>query len=141
MTAPRAKAPPIVPERVRRIEGSFAFLPHRFLREGFLASLSQTERSLYLFLVLAADREGMSFYSMDRIGATLELDLDTLLEARNGLLSRDLLAYDGSRFQVLSLPPSPRWSARRGLSTEEELESHDPATIRALVRRSLAGRG
>jgi hypothetical protein len=33
-----------------------------------------------------AEKIRMIFYSMERIGATLELDLDTLLEARNGLL-------------------------------------------------------
>lgn len=52
---------PIVPDRVRRIGGcSFAFILHRFLRDGFLASLSSDERSLYFFLVLAADRNGIS---------------------------------------------------------------------------------
>ena len=36
-----AQRAPIVPERVRSIGGhSFAFLPHRFLRDGFFASLS-----------------------------------------------------------------------------------------------------
>ena len=47
---------PIVSDRVRRIGGhSFAFIPHRFLRDGFLASLTPHERSLYLFLVLEAE--------------------------------------------------------------------------------------
>jgi hypothetical protein len=31
------------PGRVRRINGGFSFIPHRFLSEGFLAILNQQE--------------------------------------------------------------------------------------------------
>jgi hypothetical protein len=34
---------PLCPERVRKITGSFAFIEHRFLRDGFWASLGQHE--------------------------------------------------------------------------------------------------
>jgi len=50
------------PQRVRRIESSFAWIDHRLLRKGYLAVLTPGEQSLYLFLVLAADRHGVSFY-------------------------------------------------------------------------------
>jgi hypothetical protein len=130
--------PPIRPERVRRIEGSFAFVPHRFLREGFFAALTKNELALYLFLVLAADRAGISFYGYDRICSTLELDPDDYLDARNGLLDLDLIAFDGSRFQVLSLPERPSRAARPELATPEDRELRDPATVRQLVSRSLA---
>ena len=104
----RLSREPLRPERVRTIGGqSFAFIPHRFLRDGFLASLTADERSLYLFLVLAADRRGVSFYSYDRICACLELRLEQYLAARNSLLDQDLIAFDGTRFQVLSLPREP----------------------------------
>jgi hypothetical protein len=49
---------PLDPERVRKINSSFAFLEHRFLRDGFWSSLSQHELLLYVFLVLVADRKG-----------------------------------------------------------------------------------
>ena len=52
-------------ERVRKIEGGFTFIPHRFLADGFLTSLTQQEILLYLFLVLADDRYGLSYYSYD----------------------------------------------------------------------------
>ena len=45
----------LVPDRVRKINGGFSFIPHRFLLDGFLEHLSQPELLLYLFLVLAAD--------------------------------------------------------------------------------------
>jgi len=132
-----ARRPPIVADRVRAIDGSFAFLPHRFLRDGFFASLSQDERSLYLFLVLAADRDGVSFYRYDSICSALECTLDAYLESRNGLIDKDLLAFDGTRFQVLSLPPRPQWRRAQPLRTEADLEANDPATIARLIRDDI----
>lgn len=132
--------PPIRPDRVRRIAGqSFAFIPHRFLRDGFFASLTLEERSLYLFLVLVADRDGVSFYGYDRICSTLELPLDCFLLARNSLIAKDLLDFDGTRFQVLSLPSSPAPDASRPLRSRRDLEDHDPATIHHIVLDSLYG--
>ena len=59
------------PNRLRRIDAGFSFIPHRFLTDGFLASLSQKEILLYLFLVLVSDRHGLSFYSYDSICSLL----------------------------------------------------------------------
>jgi len=129
-----------VPERVRSIAAeSFGFIPHRFLRDGFLFSLTADERSLYLFLVLAADRQGMSFYGYDRICSVLELRLEAYLSARNGLIDKDLVAFDGTHFQVLSLPERPV-SSSRPLRTREDLEEHDPATVTLLAGRAFLER-
>jgi len=49
------------PNRLRRIDGGFSFIPHRFLADGFLATLTQKELLLYLFLVMVSDRHGLSF--------------------------------------------------------------------------------
>jgi hypothetical protein len=100
------------PERVRHIERGFSFIPHRFLTDGFLASLSQKEILLYLFLVLASDRQGLSFYSYETICSLLQLPVDDYLRARDGLLEKDLIAFDGTLFQVLDLPPQPVGSRR-----------------------------
>lgn len=97
----------IKPHRVRRIHGGFSFIPHRFLTDGFLASLSQKELLLYLFLVLASDRHGLSFYSYDAICSLLGLSVDEYTEARDGLIKKDLIAFDGTLFQVLDLPSKP----------------------------------
>jgi hypothetical protein len=94
-------------ERIRRIDGGFSFIPHRFLADGFLASLQQQELLLYVFLVLAADRYGLSFYSYDRICSLLQLSLEQYIEARHGLIKKDLIAFDGTLFQVLELPATP----------------------------------
>ena len=137
--ADRISRTPIVAARVRRIEGSFAFLPHRFLRQDFFASLTKNELALYVFLVLVSDRDGLSFYSYDRICSTLEIVPDDYLDARNGLLDKDLIAFDGTRFQVLSLPDQARPGPRHSLRSAEDLELHDPATIRQLAKASLRG--
>jgi hypothetical protein len=125
---------------VRRIDGGFAFVPSRFLHGGFFASLTHHERSLYFFLVLAGDRDGLSFYAYDRICATLELTLDDYLVARDALIDKDLVAFDGTRFQVVSLPPRPVVRTRHSLITDDDCERDDPATIRQLIRDSLPNR-
>jgi hypothetical protein len=133
---------PIRPERVRRIgPDGFAFVPNRVLRDGFFAVLHPAERELYFLLVLAADRNGLSFYHYDSICSLLQMDLDTYLYARNALIERDLIAFDGTRFQVLSLPEQPAPQSERELRTREHFAEHDGATIRALVRRSFPRRG
>lgn len=53
-------------QRVRSICGSFAFLEHRFLRGGFLSSLTHHELILYVFLVLAQTEEAYPIAAMTR---------------------------------------------------------------------------
>jgi hypothetical protein len=100
---------PILPGRVRRIHGSFTFIPSRFLHSGFLASLDRAEIALYFFLLLASNRVGVSCYHYDRICEAIGIDGDTYIRARDGLIAKDLLAFDGpgGRFQVLALPERP----------------------------------
>jgi len=95
------------PSRIRRIDGGFSFVPHRFVTGGFLASLGQKELLLYLFLVTVSDRYGLSFYSYDAICSLLQLSLDEYVEARDGLIHQDLIDFDGTLFQVLQLPLQP----------------------------------
>jgi len=101
------------PDRVRSIEKGFSFIPHRFLKDGFLASLTQEELLLYLFLVLASDRHGLSFYAYDCICTLLRFSVDEYIEARDALIHKDLIAFDGSIFQVLHLPMEPVGACRK----------------------------
>lgn len=91
------------PKRVRRIDGGFSFIPHRFLTDGFAAALNQHEL-LYLFLILASDRHGLSYYAYDSICSLLAMTADQYIEARNSLIEKGLIAFDGTLFQVLELP-------------------------------------
>ena len=111
-----------MPERIRRIDGGFSFIPHRFLLEGFLGSLNQKELLLYLFLVLASDRNGLSFYSYDHICTLLQFNLDEYIVSRDGLIEKDLIAFDGIFFQVLSLPrKQPNRQKAKNRSPVEQL--------------------
>lgn len=135
---------PLVPDRLRRIDGSFAFLPHRFLRDSFFASLEHDELLLYVLLALVADRQGMSFYRDDRLAAILRLVLDSFLDARAGLVRKDLLAYDprGPRYQLLALPPRPCLSSatskRPDARQDPSPRRGPPQHIRELLRGIFA---
>lgn len=107
--------------RVRRINGGFSFIPHRFITDGFLASLDQKELLLYLFLILASDRNGLSFYSYDSICSLLQITADQYVKARNGLMDKDLIAFDGTLFQVLDLPAKPVGSLQKDSDRIEDL--------------------
>jgi hypothetical protein len=103
-------------DRVRSIEGGFGFIVHRFLTDGFLATLGREELVLYFFLILVADQQGLSFYGYDSICSLLHLTLDEYIAARDGLVDKDLIAFDGVIFQVLSLPKEPVVSAQEDLA-------------------------
>ena len=92
------------PQRIRRIDGGFSFIPHRFLTDGFLSALDPHQLLLYFSLVLAGDRYGLSFYSYDSICSLLQMSMDQYLQARHGLIEKDLIDFDGTIFQVLDLP-------------------------------------
>jgi hypothetical protein len=110
------------PDRVRCIQGGFSFVPHRFLADGFFASLSPHELLLYFLLVLASDRNGVSFYSYDKICTLLQMALDRYLMARDSLIDKDLIAFDGTLFQVLQLPEKPvvEPKSKPGVRLEQE---------------------
>jgi hypothetical protein len=54
--------------------------------------------------VIAGDRNGLSFYSYDSICNLLQMSVDQYVQARNALINNDLIAFDGTIFQVLQLP-------------------------------------
>jgi hypothetical protein len=95
------------PDRIRTNEGSFAFIPHRFLRGGFFPSCRQDELCLYLFFVLAADRRGVSYYGRGKLSKLAGMEPEKIREALRGLRRRDLIETDGTNVQVLSLPAEP----------------------------------
>jgi hypothetical protein len=133
MIAPR----PLISERVRKISGSFAFIEHRFLRDGFWTGLDRDELLLYLFLILASDRNGLSFYGYDKICALLRTTLDEYVRARDGLIEKDLIAFDGRVFQVLSLPERP---ARKKEVKAPMRGPGDPVAVGKVIADIFGGR-
>lgn len=124
-------------QRVRKIEGSFAFIEHRFLRHGFWKSLNHHELLLYLFLVLAADRHGISYYSYDKICSQLGITINEYLHARDALIRKDFIAFDGYFFQVLSLPEKTRIEPAATSVWERAMEQAVPEHIQQLVDRTF----
>jgi len=127
---------PLDQDRVRKIAGSFAFVEHRFLRSGFFSVLTHHELLLYVFLVLVADRNGLSYYSYDKICILLKITLDDYIIARDGLIEKDLIAFNGHLFQVLSLPKRPPQDLAP-LKNSDDMQVHDPATIEQIITKSM----
>jgi predicted ester cyclase len=82
------------PQRVRRIEKSFAWIDHRLLRNGYLQVMTHQDQALYLFLTLAADRHGVSFYRKEKICDALDLDWVAFEVARDRLIDLKLIAFE-----------------------------------------------
>ena len=115
--------------RIRRIDGGFSFIPHRFVTDGFLAALQQKQLLLYLFLVMVSDRHGLSFYSYDPICSLLQITVEQYIAARDGLIEKDLIAFDGTLFQVLDLPQKPA----------DQQQRQDRSPIEKLIQQTVKG--
>ena len=76
-----------------------------------MAYLSREATLLYFILCAVADKHGMSFYGDGTLAVMLHVPLSTLVQARDELLARDLIAHEVRFTQVLSLLPP---LARRG---------------------------
>ena len=88
------------PQKIRRIKRSFAWVDHRLLRNGYLSVATLQDLALYLFLVLAADRNGVSFYRKEKICDILHLDFRQFEVARDRLIDMKLIAFEG--YTILS---------------------------------------
>lgn len=91
-------------QRRRKIKGSFAFIEHRFMREGHLLRLSKDELLLYFFFALVSDSNGISFYGVNRILHFLKLKEDEYFSALASLEQKDYIKTQGNKVQLLSLP-------------------------------------
>lgn len=130
---------PLISHRIRKINGSFAWISHRFLRQGFWASLTHHELLIYLFLIMVGDRQGLSYYSFDKICSLIGITPDEYIFARNSLIDKDLISFDGHMFQVLSLPEQILPISESPIVTKEKMQQQDPATVHQIITKSLAG--
>src|SRR5215471_8304406 len=116
---PKSPPQPPRPDRRRSIRGSFSWIDHRFLREGFDQGLTRLEKLLYFVLVAVSNQDGVSFYSEARLAELLDIRFPHELgAARKELVARDLIAYQGGIYQVLDLPVR-RTSLREAASNLE----------------------
>ena len=102
----------LVPQHRRTVPKSFGWIDHRLRSSGLLARLKPADIGLYLFLLLAADQDGLSCWRLDRIERELPFDHAHLWHALQRLGELGLIAYrpwshaarDGS-YQVLEIRP------------------------------------
>ena len=107
--------PILVPTRLRRPPATgWSWMDRLFVREH-MAHLSREAALLYFFLTAVADKHGLSFYADGTLATLLRMTLPALIQARNELLDRDLIAHEARFTQVLSLlPPSQRRRSEPG---------------------------
>ena len=101
MSPPPALADPVDPARVRTLPRHFAWVDHR-LRDR-LGELSLEEIALVLFLHLAADKHGLSYWSDSSIARKLGLREGDVNQARYRLIHKGLIAYRYPLYQILAL--------------------------------------
>jgi len=83
------------PQNIRTIKGSFAWIDHRLIRNGFLDVMTHEDVVLYLFLVLVADKNGVSFYRKEKICEAVSLDYNQFETAKDRLINMKLIAFEG----------------------------------------------
>lgn len=96
---------PILKQRIRNIPNSFSWIDHRLVRQKYIDSCTHEQSALYLFLVCVSDDRGLSYYADKSIMQKLGMDVQTLKEARSGLIKNNLIAWQQPIYQVLSLEP------------------------------------
>ncbi|MCP4723105.1 MAG: hypothetical protein GY860_26940 [Desulfobacteraceae bacterium] len=96
---------PILKQRIRKIPNSFSWIDHRLVRQKYIDSCTHEQSALYLFLVCVSDDKGLSYYADKSIMQKLGMNMQTLKEARSGLIRNNLIAWQQPIYQVLSLEP------------------------------------
>ncbi len=91
MEIPKA---PFVRDRIRRIAPGFGWLDHRLVRDHYVERCSNGALALYLFLVIVADGDGVSWWSERSLSSRLGMEVDRLRQARTELEAADLIAYE-----------------------------------------------
>jgi hypothetical protein len=103
---------PVIPNCIRNIPHSFAWLDHRLRSQQWIEDFEPEEFALYLFLTLVADQHGLSCWRLDAIERAMPaFPTHQLCNARNALVKKRLLAYrpwnasdpDGT-YQLLPVP-------------------------------------
>jgi hypothetical protein len=132
--------PILVPARLRRPPPTgWSWVDRRFVREH-AAHLSRDAVLLYFFLCAVADKHGLSFYGDGTLAALLRMSLLALIQARDDLIARDLIAHETRFTQVLSLPPAGqrrRYEPAQGLMQLGEILSRVAGLPHANEERSL----
>jgi hypothetical protein len=96
----------LVTDRVRHPPSDgFSWVDRRFLRD-FAAKLSGNAVYLYFFLSAVSDKHGLSYYAVSTIAGRMRIGERRVVEAREELITHDLVVHEPPLTQILSLPPN-----------------------------------
>jgi hypothetical protein len=82
------------PKNIRKTQNSFAWVDHRLMRGGYFSIMTHEDVTLYLFLILVADQNGVSFYRKEKICDILSLKFNQFEIAKDRLVTMKLIAYE-----------------------------------------------
>jgi hypothetical protein len=122
----------IAPAKLRRVPQQFSWVDQRLVRERHIDQLSHAACALYLFLITVADAQGLSYYAEPSLCQRLSLTVSEIHQARQGLITRGLIAYQRPLYQVLALDAAPHAAAASAspIATDEE-----PVDIKTVFAR------
>jgi hypothetical protein len=130
-----------------RHAASYGIVDRKLLFDRYLHRMSLKGMALYLFLALAADREGRSYYGDRSIAEILRFSLSELAAARGELIAADLVDYRAPYWWVRSLSapmPQSRQCNHRSIEplpvsrpSSTDRPPCDPVPIRGMVPEAL----
>jgi len=123
---------PLSLAKLRTVPRQFSWVDQRLVRDHSIDQLSPQACALYLFLVTVADAQGLSYYADPSLCQRLSLSSTELHQARQALITRDLLAYHRPLYQVLALDAAPSGATLPAVSVAAE---DDPVDIKAVFAR------
>ena len=118
--------------KLRTVPRQFSWVDQRLVRERYIDQLSHQACALYLFLVTVADAQGLSYYADASLCQRLSMTATELLQARQALSTRGLVAYQRPLYQVLALDAAP---SRAIPSTTPGAAEDEPVDIQAVFAR------
>jgi hypothetical protein len=120
---------PLSLAQLRQVPKQFSWVDQRLVREHYIDALSHAACALYLFLLTVADAQGLSYYAEPTLCRRLSMSQATLRQARQELITQELLAYRRPLYQVLALeaPHTP--------DTEHPSGDEDAVDIKAVFER------
>jgi hypothetical protein len=93
--------------------------------------LSLPAAALYLFLVTVSDASGLSYYGDETLLKRMSMDMATLQQARDNLVSTGLIAWEKPLYQVLPIEDMTPPAQRPGMN--------EPLTLGDILKRAAAG--
>jgi hypothetical protein len=110
----------------------FSWVDQRLVRERYIDQLSHQACALSLFLLTVADAQGLSSYAEPSLCQRLSMTSPELHQARQALITRDLVAYQRPLSQGLALDAAPEGVTP---SAAPVAAADEPVDIKAVFAR------